>query len=190
MIMRVLGAAIGTRRLAAGSQAREQRSAGDEIQQIAHQALPGEEYQSASRPTRDLCRSVMPAKLASHAFRKLRQRRGLRSAERARASLSRHDGSGERPEQALSSVPECPVDRAAGGLCRTLGRVERVLHLLAGVIEALAGFLGRALLVAGGQARQHDAAGGNEQYSAHMILSVWMKCRNDSRRGWLPAGLP
>ena len=78
----------------------------------------------------------------------------------------------------------------ASGLRRALRRIQGVLHLLPCVIEALAGFLGGAFLMARGQARQHDAAGNNERSFTHTILSVGMNCRNDRGGERLRTGQP
>jgi hypothetical protein len=78
----------------------------------------------------------------------------------------------------LISIPQSAVDRTAGLLRGALGRVERVLHLLSGTIQAAAGPFGGALLVAGGQTRQHHGTGGNHQRFTHKHLAFEQTCPN------------
>jgi len=86
--------------------------------------------------------------------------------------------------------PQCPVDRSAGRLGWTLGRVDCVLQFLPGAIHALAGPFGGPFLLAGIQAGQHQGADGNIKWFTHKSLSNEMNCRNDSGRSGLHAGSP
>lgn len=73
------------------------------------------------------------------------------------------------PQPAVS-VPQRAVDFAPGRLRRPLRRIQRVLHLLPGVIQALAGPFARSFLVAGGEPGQHQGTGSDQQRLAHETL--------------------
>jgi hypothetical protein len=97
---------------------------------------------------------------------------------------------GRKRRMARELPPQCAVDRSAGRLGRTLGRVDCVLQFLPSAIHALAGPFGGTFLLAGSQAGKHYGADSNIKRFTHKSLSNEMNCRNDSGRGGLHAGGP
>ena len=103
----------------------------------------------------------------------------------ANADKPDHDGTSMAVRQwqrRLVLVSQRPIQLAPGRFDRTARRIQRVAHTLPGAVEIFARPLARAFLVTGGQARQRQRAGGDQQRNTHRNLLCGEDRRNDIGR--------